>query len=102
MNTVDYFIEKFEAIPAGKWTTGKFIDGDKCDAMGHCGERGVEREFDTDEAENLFTLVLEHLKDDIANINDGDNPNFKQKTAKGRVLAALRCIKKYQYVTSND
>lgn len=100
MNTVDYFIEKFEAIPAGKWTTGKFVEGDKCDAMGHCGERTGD--MDTDDSENLFTLVLEHLKDDIANINDGDNPNFKQKTAKGRVLAALRYIKKYQYVTSND
>lgn len=55
--TVDYFIEKFSAIPKSKWKTGHLTckNGAKC-ALGHCGVREVDRENTTDQ-EVLDSLV---------------------------------------------
>ena len=40
--TVDYFLEKFDAIPEEKWTTRAFSndEGQRC-AEGHCSDGGT-------------------------------------------------------------
>ncbi|WP_285011232.1 hypothetical protein [Pedobacter faecalis] len=62
--TLDYFIEKFEAIPEDKWTTNEFADEQgRCCAFGHCGMR---QGLFSDEGEALFEMV----PDGIPDIND--------------------------------
>jgi hypothetical protein len=39
MYTVDYFINKFEKIPSGRWTTGTLNHNGAMCALGHCGVR---------------------------------------------------------------
>jgi len=38
---VDYFIQKFEAIPEEKWTAGMYYNSETeaCCVLGHCGDR---------------------------------------------------------------
>jgi hypothetical protein len=99
--TVDYFIKKFSAIPAKKWCTGYFKLGNGHCALGHCGsvEYGSRAYQHTDEGNALIGLTS-RIGDNqyacITTINDGLDPNFPQKTPRGRVLAALRQVKKQQ------
>lgn len=88
--TVNYFIKKFTQIPAKKWATRTYHKpgtGIFC-ALGHCG-------IYTEEAESLRRLIRNHTDYNIVAINDGYPvvTNFKQKTPRGRVLAALNYIK---------
>jgi hypothetical protein len=95
--TVDYFINKFEAIPEEKWCIGEFINQkDQCCALGHCGRRLDRLNGLEDSA--LVDLILIRISTlrplyGIVSINDGDDPNYPQATPKQRVLAALRDIK---------
>lgn len=51
---VDYFIRKFEAIPAYRWITGNWEAGISCCVNGHCG---IRKSFDVSkEAESLWRL----------------------------------------------
>jgi hypothetical protein len=92
---VDYFIAKFSAIPAKRWTTRTFDDsfGRRC-AGGHCGMRAGDRYFEVPEYRALVGIVSKALGTFVSMINDGLDPRFKQKTPRGRILAALRLAKK--------
>lgn len=106
MYTVDYFIQKFEAIPEGQWCTGQMEDirGLKC-ANGHCG---LVASYQPNEEALALVEILRPLKrtnrasfpDDVldvtACINDGLTAEYPQPTPKQRILAALYDIKKIQ------
>lgn len=94
--TKEYFIQKFEAIPEEKWTTGKYTDGYACCVIGHCGVSdyaGFER---SDEAQALYKLIFSLTKtkylptNPLVSINDGKQEEYKQDTPKQRILAALK------------
>lgn len=91
--TVDYFIEKFEAIPEDNWITGKYYDPEiGCCALGWCGEKNFEETVESNSLTNL-------LKGWVAEINDGTlhGQHIKYRkftTPKQRILAALNDIKK--------
>lgn len=94
--TVDYFINKFKAIPPSKWTTGELInESGQCCALGHCGmvDGGLSNDW-TEEGLTLDNLFSGCLPQGAVAINDGDDGEFTQKTPKGRILAALRKIKR--------
>lgn len=93
---VDYFIKKFSAIPRSKWCTNSYMKAERRCAFGHCGRGfvwvgGAHVFTDTWEAISLEKIVVDGS---VASINDGKDPRFPQKTPKGRILAALRRIKK--------
>jgi hypothetical protein len=101
--TVDYFIQKFEAIPDEKWTTGTYT---RCEykhcALGHCGTEIIEKprlffktKF-TPEGKALENLFKIHFPESITRINDGEVDQYQQPTPKARILAALRDIQKKQ------
>lgn len=82
--SIEYFIEKFEAIPEELWITGHYTDNDgRYCALGHCGLR--TRMLICQESDALQTL-LPHTQ----YINDDRHPSYKQPTPKQRILAALR------------
>ena len=84
-----YFIEKFTAIPARFWTTKNYRDGNRYCALGHCGERSnAGAKVEANALAELFTS--KNLM--VTYVNDGHSHLFKQKTPRGRVLAALRSI----------
>jgi hypothetical protein len=87
--TVDYFIEKFKAIPARKWCVFWFKNsaGQKC-VLGHCGVR--VREHLTPEAKALIAMFPTWP----SNINNNPCKKYPQTTPRARILAALRDIKK--------
>ena len=91
---VDYFIKKFRAIPASKWTTETYASGDKCCALGHCGVRD-------DNMKEGYGMMAQSLRDLfrghgllLLSINDGEEHGYAQKTPRARILAALKDIKK--------
>lgn len=87
--TVDYFIKKFSKIPNNKWTTGQFVsdlDPTKRCALGHC--QVLRGGIKTAEASALVKLIKTPTL-----INDWYG---KHKTPKGRILAALREVKRAQ------
>lgn len=92
--TVGYYIKKFRAIPPRKWTTRRFFDdmGLRYCALGHCGADGMRA---TPESRALGLLFRAHALPAVADVNDGNlcaSLGFKQKTPRGRILAALRHI----------
>lgn len=88
--TVDYFIKKFNAIPAKEWCTGKFNNslGQKC-VLGHCGLTDY-RQF-SHESTALYDIFS---KGGLLTIEVNDRKYKGLKTPKGRILRALRDIKK--------
>jgi hypothetical protein len=103
-----FFIDKFDAIPEEKWTTGFFeLNGAHC-ANGHCGVTDSNYKSNIKEADALVallrTLEITTLTDYdgfgifeiTANINDGFTSEYQQETPKQRILAALYDIKKLQ------
>jgi hypothetical protein len=98
---VDYFINKFEAIPEEKWITLAFGSAGAHCALGHCGcdedENGTR--LHTIESAALENLFLQNVKVSVMNVNDYTGPDFRlyqQPTPKQRILAALYDIKKMQ------
>lgn len=84
--TIQYFIEKFEAIPEERWTTGTFKDDlGRCCVLGHCGHN-IYR--DTEESRYLYN-ILSGSNYGAISINDGLHRKYSQHTPKQRVLAAL-------------
>lgn len=95
MYTVDYFIEKFEAIPEANWTrfyVGR--NGIHC-ALGHCGY--TSGGF-TEEASALCKLFDLNIGTFVTKINDRVTASYSQPTPKQRVLAALYDMKSKQAV----
>jgi hypothetical protein len=87
---IDYFINKFEAIPEDRWTTGNYenAQGQFC-ALGFCGENEDNK---TEESIALceFTGFADYS---IVNINDEDNGTQSLKlgkTPKERILNFLK------------
>jgi hypothetical protein len=82
---VDYFIEKFEAIPAKHWTTYQYDNGkgQYC-ALGHCGAISGR-------TTNESRALVEIMNRGVVNIND--NPSKLGRTPRTRILAVLRRIK---------
>lgn len=113
MYTVDYFIDKFSAIPEDKWAIYTQHDGKgrHC-ALGWCrykhqlnnGE--YRRDYDwSEEQEALMRLFIKaglnticggETLGDVAYVNNGTHPKFQQPTPKKRILAALLYIKAYE------
>lgn len=97
---IDYFIQKFEAIPARQWciydTTDKF--GRHC-AIGHCGARQHDAPepsqdiipIDTPESAALRSLFKTHLNLDPEDVNDSEKDYGV--SPRQRILTALRLIK---------
>lgn len=99
--TVDYFIQKFEAIPEEKWTRLSFINQDRSCALGHCGVRTAYNNYSgialTEEGDALRNLFNNHLDFDVMTVNDDCVCSaYPQPTPKARILAALTDIKKKQ------
>lgn len=92
---VDYFINKFMAIPEDRWCQGEFEnDLGQCCTLGHCGMNGSEF---TEEGWALSELVSEYYYKSgityhpVTKINDGDGPNPKEN-----ILRVLTKIKEKQ------
>lgn len=122
--TVDYFINKFEAIPEDKWLTNSQGEIEAQGELPHCAigwcknENGLYGNSRADkntskyaftafsaEASALEELFHQHgIKSrwdvrngwNIADVNNGDHPRYKQPTPKQRILAALQDIKAMQ------
>ena len=98
--TVDYFIEKFSAIPDEKWIVGDYADDRGCCcALGHCGYRFIGGSIfnpvntgGTDEGAALSRLFDEHHLS-VPLVNDQIEARYQQPTPKARILAALADIK---------
>lgn len=95
---VDYFINKFEAIPDCQWTVGQLTNnqGQYC-ALGHCSytvKNGL-----TEESNALEKLIIAYYNTSVVAINDNlqryPEGNFTSygSTPKERILTALRQIK---------
>ena len=117
--TVDFFINKFEAIPENKWCSGIFFgytsfwgiikkpNGQRC-AQGHCMELVKLRRNSADiksrsleETEALRKIFSDALGFDkvhytVALVNNGEDKRYQQPTPKQRILAALYDIRKLQ------
>lgn len=92
---IDFFINKFEAIPENLWCTGLYSHGEKRCAIGHCGGNSSVNSM---EADFLNDMVRINLNLFIANVNDGQCEQYLQPTAKQRVLAALYDLKAIEAV----
>ena len=106
---VNYYIQKFEAIPEELWCVQVYQDGDKCCALGHCGNRTFihctptkpENSFseETNKLRSLFYTFLDEL---VSNVNDGvpfytgKYEFYNEDTPKKRILKALQLIKEKQ------
>lgn len=92
---VDYFINKFEAIPEDQWNVGDFYNEERTKfcAAGFCGEDKFNR---TEESSSLYIVFAYTGLGDVGEINDGRSELFQQPTPKQRILAALYQIKEMQ------
>lgn len=99
MYTIQYFIDKFKAIPEEQWTRGQLTDanGRHC-ALGHCGVKNIDRRDETNkEAEALETIYRESFTKtafldqcySVWYINDRN----RVKTPKQNVLEWLESLK---------
>ena len=87
--TVDYFIQKFEAIPEEKWTERTYeFENKKC-ALGHCDYNNIFGSL-----ESVALIKFFYGLKNTTDINDGCDPRYPQPTPKARILAALRDLKK--------
>lgn len=97
---VDYFLNKFDAIPENEWTTHTYTRYEevvKHCVFGHCGVRvanGIDTTF-TNESQALVYLFDQSLKISVININD-NNVGFAfdlEETPKQHIMSALILIK---------
>lgn len=94
---VDYFIQKFEAIPEDEWGMGWLaneLTGKKC-MLGHCGQRDYINP--TPEVEALSRIFDLEWTTELYEINDGIG-KWKHLAIKpkDRVLKALKVLKNDQ------
>lgn len=105
---VDHFIQKFESIPPRLWFVGDFHDPlhpERRCALGHCRKwsRVCGMTMATNEQYALVDLFCDRLGVYPWVVNDNDTDVMprevwkvvsKRKTPRGRILAALRLIKR--------
>lgn len=114
--TIDYFIEKFSAIPPHLWNVGSFgiYEGveflKKC-ALGHCGMSIKDCAYvSTPEADALLKIFGGYSVNEdqieiknywhVYTVNDGTSGNEKYgSTPKERMLNKLYEIKQKQHAT---
>lgn len=91
--TVDFFINKLEAIPENKWCVGKMSDhlGNHC-ALGHCGAKENDINL-SKEARALHLLIYYYLGFAAFQINDNSFKKYPQPTPKQRIIAALKNVR---------
>jgi hypothetical protein len=90
---VQYFINKFEAIPKELWNAdGSYVNKDnpecKC-ALGHCVFTDYSIGTRLEEGKALIAMI----ENCVTDINDGDDDRYQQPPPKQRVLAALNDVK---------
>lgn len=85
---VNYFINKFSAIPEERWTVRNYILGNKRCALGHCGMGII---FTSREALALIALFKSKLDVRVSWVNDGKYASLG-RTPKERILNALELI----------
>jgi len=77
---IQYFIDKFEAIPENKWIKGTVYDTNsgRCCALGHCGVRETSpansKWIQTEEA-NALENIYRYARD-FSPIDEADNYTF--------------------------
>lgn len=95
METLNDYIAFYEAIPADKWCTGKFVDfGGNCCALGHLGER--EMGLTKPQVYQFHEVLKKHRGDmyDIPDVNDGDGGYIELgDTPKERVINYLKQLR---------
>jgi hypothetical protein len=97
--SLEYFVNKFEAVPDELWWTGTYFNEDRTKrcALGWCFEvdpKNSRRLEMGDEFARLENLMRTYLDKGTDPINDGKVKQFNQPTPKQRVLAALKeCIR---------
>jgi len=102
MYDVDYFINKFKAIPANKWITRNFMNNKgACCAYGHCGldKFGASETPESLALRDLFVSELSISPIDVNDTKDlrlSSGAVIKGKTPKTRILNALKLIKQLQ------
>lgn len=109
MYDVNYFIDKFSAIPEYKWTWGSIRSGGKSCAFGFCGgyhtKEGIAlaqlagpvvRTGELAELQAIWRLTLREV---VYFINDGRTKRYNQPGPKDRILAFLRDVKRAQQAT---
>lgn len=104
--TVDYFINKLEAIPEEKWRVGTLGYDGHCCALGHCGVTNLEYLADQKDSEgyalcHLFKTSIgrcgiTNFSEYVWDINDNLDSRYSQPTPRARILAALADIKAKQ------
>lgn len=119
MNTYDvnFFIDYFTAIPGKQWCVRSFCDpaGKRC-AVGHFLRHEVPnhaRLWEFKLCENTTAALLDDTKQKLTaladlfavngdrlkaqrtvyDINNGDHPDYRQRTPRARILAALYDVK---------
>jgi len=75
---VDYFINKFEAIPDIYWTSFKYVNGNAYCAMGHCGFRHFTVTPEGKALDALFDKYGIH----VLAVNDGAHGYFNMNEAR--------------------
>ena len=93
--TIDYFVEKFKAVPDNLWTISGCVDSQgRKDCLGHCGCR---TDLITEEGDALIDILSNYDPDPFrsvflcAMINDGEGFAAKYgNTPKERVLSRLK------------
>lgn len=112
MYNVDYFIQKFSAIPESKWGCGDLNKNGKSCALGLCGVEVNDINYkqnvgvvsisnpEGDALARLLKSIPEtgtlDLYQSVYVINDSPSGKYPQPTPKQRILAALHDIKKMQ------
>jgi hypothetical protein len=84
--TVDYFINKFNAISEDLWIQNVYSRGYRHCALGHCK---LDVGIHSDEADALEDF----LDNRTAEINDNRHEHYTQGHPKERILAALNDVK---------
>lgn len=88
---VDYFINKFEAIPDEKWTTNKYERNGQYCAYGHCGMRGG---FAVDPEPFALKMLFKSNDFAVIEVNDGLGHMTKfGNSPKNRIMNVLKEIK---------
>lgn len=98
MYNLNYFIEKFEAIPEEQWCVGTTDNGrgQHC-ALGHCGMDNYSSLKEVPEALALKDLTI-HRGISVVLTNDMMSGMYRQSTPKQRILAMLYGIKAKEVV----
>lgn len=101
--TIDYFIQKFTAIPTKQWCVGMFRgpNNTRC-ALGHCGAKDASKGLYTalpPEARALVYWVEDHFPTNITTpeLNDGRaSSHLYGRRPRTRILNYLKELKKKQ------